>query len=46
MEEVNLSGTYLIRDDRYWMKPWRDSKRAPKEKAVKAKLSGKRTGDR
>lgn len=25
-EEVNLSGTYLVRDDRYWMNPWRDSK--------------------
>lgn len=25
-EEVTLSGTYLIRDDRYWMNPWRDSK--------------------
>ncbi len=24
-EEVNLSGTYLIRDDRYLMNPWRDS---------------------
>ncbi|MCB2308463.1 hypothetical protein LL127_14640 [Clostridium estertheticum] len=24
-EGVNLSGTYLIRDDRYWMNPWRDS---------------------
>ena len=27
-EEVNLSGTYLIRDDRYWMNPWRDSKQS------------------